>query len=263
MSLGLAKTDNFIIGTAGVLVGPQAKLLDLTWADHGMGLVKNFTLTSEPAYTELTQGVRNTLVHSVMTSNPVRATFEMYEYTPANLKYAQGLDGSVGTTAPTTETTIATQLVGNDTLDEVTVASATGLAVGDKVIIDYGSAGQGDVLVRVIEAIDSADITFTRPIPTGVTLAVGAKVKKAIDVGIGAVEEQPFLSAMIVGPRANGKELIILLPKIRIAKGFTLAYTTDNQGNMPVELSVYDQVGTDPFVADPLFVGRKAAMVMR
>lgn len=265
MSLGLAKTDNFIIGTAAVLVGPQDKMMDLNATDHALGLVKNFNLTSEPAYTELTQGVRNTLVHSIMTSNPVRATCEVYEYTPANLKYALGLDGSTGATAPTTETTVSgSPIVGDDVETDVPVTLATGLAQNDFVLIDYGAiAGQGDVLIRKIASIATNTLTLDLPIPTGITIPVGAKVKKVLDIGLGSVEDQPFLSAMIVGPRANGKEIVLLLPKIRMAKGFTMAYGTDNHSNMPFEMAVYDQVSTDPYAAHSLFAGRKGAIITR
>ena len=69
---GLANTNRFMLGAATLLLGPQADLFNLTRAEHSVGLIKNFALTAEPSFTELTQGVRNTVVFSVMTGHAVR-----------------------------------------------------------------------------------------------------------------------------------------------------------------------------------------------
>ena len=71
---GLAKTDAFMLGDATVMIGAMADLLTLNTVEHSIGLVKEFMVKSEPGYTELTQGVKNTVVASVMTSNKVSAT---------------------------------------------------------------------------------------------------------------------------------------------------------------------------------------------
>lgn len=253
---GEAKTNSFMLGTATVMLGPQAQLFDLTPAEHSIGLVKNFTMTSEPQYTELTQGVKNTLVMSVLTRNVVRATMEVYEFTGKNIAYGLGLDASSMET-PNVETTVANEVVGDGNIKAIPVASATNLAEGD-VILLWDDSNDG-VLPRKIASIAMNTLTVDKAIPDGVTLEVGAKVQKVNRIDVGSLQEQPFLAAKVVGKLADGKSAVILIPKVRITKGFTLAFSTENFGNLPFEFSVYDLVATDPLYAD--FKDRGSAAV--
>lgn len=251
---GEALTSSFMLSTATVMLGAQADLFNLNPADNSIGLVKNFTMTAEPGYTELTQGVKNSVVYSVMTSNVVRANMEVYEYTGRNIAYSLGLEGASIT--PTTDTT---------TVDTITVADATtvpvlattGFAVGDYVTIKQGAADQ--LFVRKITAVtldESIEVNAGIPI----ALAVGAVVSKVNVIGIGSKVDQPFLAAKIVGTLADGSDVAILIPKLRITNGFSLAFTTDNFGNLPYQFTVYDQVATDPNYA--LFADVGQAMLV-
>lgn len=59
---GEAKSTSFVLGTATVMIGPRADVFELTPEEHSIGLVKNFTLSGDPSYLDLTHGVRNTIV---------------------------------------------------------------------------------------------------------------------------------------------------------------------------------------------------------
>lgn len=258
---GLAKTSAFMLGTASVLVGPQASLFDLNPTTHGLGLVKNFKVSAEPSYTELTQGVKNSIVFSVLTKNTVRASMEVFEYTSKNLAYGLGLDGS-----SVTQTTVATTTSGSlsggagiGTTTPLAVASATNLAANDYIMIFYGTDDQ--ILVRKIASKSSNNLTLDADIPTGITVASGAVVKKVTVVGVGSKTEQPFLSAMAIGALADGSEVMIAFPKVRITKGFDVDFRTDNYGNLPYEFTIYDQVASDPFYA--AFGGDQAKVFTR
>lgn len=259
MSYGLAKSNSFMLGTASVLIGPQADLFNLIPADHSIGLVKNFNISAEPSYIELTQGVKNTIVMSVLNSNPVRASMEAYEYTAQNLAYGLGLDGSTQVTQ-TDASTIGTQVVGDDMVVAIPVVSGTPFAQNDYIMIAYGT-DDDKVLIRKIASISMNTLTVDKAIPTGVTLAVGKAVKVVSTVDIGAKTEQPFLSAQIVGAFADGKEVTILIPKLRIVKGFSMGFQSDNYGNLPFEFTVYDLVAADPHYAD--FGGAQARIFTR
>lgn len=237
---GLALTDNFMLSTATVMIGDQADLYDLNPTEHSIGLVKNFTISSEPAYTELTQGVKNDIVHSVMTSNPVRATMETYEFTAKNLAYSLGLDA--GNVAPvSTATTVASNVAASPATAILPVVSATGLAQGDSILIEVDS--DENFVIRDIVSISTNNITTNAPLPA---IASGAKVYKVNKIEIGSKTEQPFLGAKIAGKAANGDAMVLLLPKVRITKGFNLAFISDNYGNLPFEFTLYDLVSTDP-----------------
>ena len=235
---GEAKTSAFMLGTATVMIGAQSELFSLAPDTHSIGLVKNFTMTAEPGYTDLTQGVKNQIVYSVMTSNTVRAQMEVYEYTSKNISYALGLNGGA-LAAVTTATTLSAAYASGTS---VTVTSATGLAVGDYIQIQEGTDDK--TFFRKITAIAANVLTLNASIP--VAIANGSAVRKVNAVDIGSKTDQPFLSAKIVGSLADGTEIGILIPKIRITNGFTLGFVTDNYGNLPFEFTVYDLVSTDP-----------------
>lgn len=90
---GSAKSEKFNLGCATVMIGPKENVLDLTPEKHSIGLVKNFTFSSNDTYLDLTQGVTNTVVYSVKTGSEITASMEVYEYTSKNLAYALGLEG--------------------------------------------------------------------------------------------------------------------------------------------------------------------------
>jgi len=251
---GLANTNEFMLGTATVMIGPAEDLYDLNPTDHSIGLVKNFTATSDPSYTELTQGVKNSVVMSVMTSNPVRCTMEVYEYTAKNLAYALGLEGADTMSDFDTTTTVNGAVDGGSPgSDELTVTSPTGLTVGSNIMIINDE--EGDFVVRKITVVTGNVLTVDRPLPDIVN---GAQVKKVHAIGVGSKDDQPYYSAKIAGKLANGEEIVLLIPKIRIVKGFNLAFTSSDFANLPIEFTVYDLVTTDDFFEE--FNGNQAML---
>jgi len=249
---GLAKTDDFMLGTATVMIGPQADLFDLG-PDESIGLVKNFSLSSDPSYTDLTQGVKNTLVYSVLTQNTVRASMETYEFTSQNIAYGLGLAGTY--TKNTVESTVASEVTSGSDFD-VAAADGANFAVDDVVMILNDS--EDDFVIRKITAI--ATDTITVNVAFGQTIAAGAKVIKVSELGVGSKTEQPFYSAKIAGKLANGEPIVMLLPKVRIVQGFNVSFSSDDYGNMPFEFSIYDLVSTDPNYA---YFGGDSAKIIR
>lgn len=243
---GNAITDNFMLSTATVMIGEQADLFDLNPAEHSIGLVKNFTITAEPAYTELTQGVQNTIVASVLTGNPVRATMEAYEFTSKNLAYALGLEGA-GDLDPLS---VATETDGGSSPSDTTLilVAVTDLAANDFVMIKRDNEDNFDIRKITNVNVGTKTITLDKPLTDAVP--DGTPVIKVNMVSGGSKKDQPYYAAKIAGKLSNGQPIVLLLPKVRIVKGFNLAFTTDNFGNLPLEFTSYDQVSTDPFYTD-------------
>jgi hypothetical protein len=107
---GEAKSIDFLVGTATIMLGAQADLRDFRPESHSIGLVKNVKLMAEASYIELTHGIRNSVVHSIKTGEPVRASSEVYEFNASNWTYALGFNGySVSQTEH--ETTVTTAVV--------------------------------------------------------------------------------------------------------------------------------------------------------
>lgn len=246
---GEAKTNAFMLGTATIMLGPQDKLFDLNVAEHSVGLAKNVTMKSTPGFTDLTQGVKNSMVYSVMTSNKVEVSGEVYEYTSRNVAYSVGLDGSV-LSPITVESTVATALAlaSGTTPADVELAAGDGskFTVNSHVMVQVGN--DDEVFIRKVTAINVDTLTLSSGLP--VAIPQGARIKTMNIIGVGSKAEQPFLSAKIVGTIADGSEIAILVPKVRITSGASLAFKSDNYDNIPMTLSVYDLVTTDPFYTD-------------
>lgn len=261
---GEAKTTNFMLGTASVLIGPMASAWNLTPSSHAIGLVKNFTITAEPSYTELRQGVKNSLAYSTMTGNTVKASMEVYEYTGANLSYALGLDGSGVAAQTVSNFTSAASTTSNSTVFTfATAAEANAFTVGDYVIIQNGTDDQA--WVRKISAKNTASapytVTVSTALPNTSAFPIGTNVRKVSAIDIGSKADQPFFSAQIIGKLADGSEVRLILPKIRITNGFTMGFVTDNYGNLPFEFTLYDLVSSDALYND--FNGRQALLLTR
>lgn len=247
---GNAKTNNFMLGTATVMIGPAADLYNLNPDDHSIGLVKNFSATSEPSYTELTQGVKGEIVHSILTANPVRCSMEAYEYTAKNLAYALGLEGAESFDAQSVTTTTTELTAASPAVSDVNVADSSAIQVGDHVMfIVPASGGEEDAVVRKVTAVGNSpdNITLDQPLPA---MASGTTLHVVNAISVGSKDDQPFYAAKVAGKLADGSEIVILIPKLRIVKGFNLAFTTENYANMPIEFTVYDLVSTDTFYGD-------------
>lgn len=248
---GEARSQAFMLATATVMLGQPADLFNMTPATHSIGLVKNFNLGADASFTELTQGIRNQVVFSVKTGNKIMATMEAYEYTAKNLSYALGLEGySAGSEIATSTTlTIPTST------SQFSVLSATGLAVGNYITIQTGN--QDNVLVRKIQTLVGNVITIDVALPA--LPVVGATIKKCNVVPIGSDKEDVILSAYVVGTIADGTEVALALPKVKVTKGFNMAFNSNDFQNLPLELTVYDQIPSDLHYARFAAMGNASA----
>lgn len=238
---GEAVTGRFMLGTATVMVGPMANLQSLGTA-NSIGLVKNVTLKSTPKFTELSQGVKNSLIASVMTGNDLAVSGEMFEFTSANLANAMGLDGSTYTATATTTTTDGAVSTATAIIP---VASTTGFVVGNWVAIHVNALDQ--IFIRKILSVEAGiSLTMTGTFPGNtVALASGAVVELVEMVPAGSKIDQDYLAAKITGQIADNSWITILLGKVRFTGGLNLAFKTDNFDNMPLGFSVYDLLPSD------------------
>lgn len=243
---GEAKTTAFFMGSASIMIGPKDGVFSLNEAAHSIGLAKNWKISSEPSYTELTQGVKNQIVDSVMTKNDTKISGEAYEYTVKNLMYALGLDGSSLTSTGNAYAPNA----------DIAPAATTAIIAGD-VTSTFGAGdwieivqGNDSHIAKLTSATVSTNTTLTFTgfaIPTGLTFAAATtKIRKVKRVDVGSNVDQPYLSAKIVfDTTQDGLKTTLLLPKVRITKGFDLASKTDAYGNMPFELTPYQITSSD------------------
>lgn len=256
---GEARSIDFLVGTATIMLGLPADLRDFRPETHSIGLVKNVKLMAEATYIELTQGLRNSVVHSVKTGEPVRASAEVYEFNASNWSYALGFSGynvGIATTNVGSATIVAVEALtpANGLLapastsgyTNFTLTNTTNFAVGDYVLVQIGI---NDVVVprRIVANASGApasSLTFDAPIKN-IDIGNGVTVNKCLVVPVGRKSEQPFLAAKIVGNMADGREIAIEIPKLRVTKGFDVTFQTSDYANMPFEFTIYDQIPAD------------------
>lgn len=242
---GEAITGKFMLGTATVMVGAQADLLDLGVA-QSLGLMKNVSFKTTPGFTELTQGIKNSLVASLQTKNDMMVDAEMFEYTSRNMTYGVSLDGSAVTAAVnSTTTTAALTATGGPPVHTpavIPVAAATGISVGTYLAIHVNDRDQ--IFIRKVVSIATLNITVNAGLP--VNVPSGAKVEVVNMVPLGSTKDNPYLAAKITGQLADNSWVTVLLPKVRVTSGMSLAFKTDNFDNIPFQLTVYDLTADDP-----------------
>lgn len=253
---GNAKTKSFLLSTATVMVGPAADLHKLNPAEHSLGLVKNFQLTADPTYIELTQGLKNSVVMSVKNADGVKCSMEIYEYTVRNLGYAAGLDASGVSFDTNSEMWLASAAYApaGKTIEVNSDISAK-LTAGDYIFMQNGVDDKVHIakIASAVFAATKTTITLAagyEPAAT-VTFPIGTRIGKVKRIDVGNSDVQPEFAAKIVGllPVDNAP-FTILLPKIKITKGLGVAFQTDNFGNLPYEFTPYSGVETDPFYSE-------------
>jgi len=251
---GLAKTSQFLLATATIMVGPQADVFALTSDDHSIGLVKNVQAQAQPRYTELMQGVTNQTVYSVNTEMPVTVSAEVYEYTARNLAYAAGIEASGAGYDPNTLTFDIDANVTDASVSLVVdqVADLDEIVLGDWLLL---SQGEGSDNIWAFKAGTVTPATQTVAFaagfapPDGMTFTAGvAKLYKVHGIGIGTQATAGHVGVKVVGILPEENEPVTLIyPKCRITNGLSLAFQTENFSNMPFEFKPYALLPTDPF----------------
>jgi hypothetical protein len=251
---GQAKTNGFLLSTATVCIGPMANLWDLNPTAHSIGLVKNFQSNSDPTLVELTQGIKNQPVMTVPTSDGLKVSFEVHEFTLRNMAYAAGLDGSgAGYNAIPTINLSTAQITAAATAIVVAGDVTASIAIGDWIYIQNGLDDYVHIAKVSLTAFSTnTTLTFAGyAIPTGLTFPIGTRVGKIKPIEMGAALPQVDLCAKIFGimPKDN-RPIVIVYPKIRITKGFSLAFQSDNFAAMPWEFTPYPLVSTDTYYSE-------------
>jgi hypothetical protein len=262
---GEAKTAEFLLTTATVMIGPQAKVMELTPAEHSIGLVKNVQANAETGFTELTQGIQAQVVASVNTSNQTRISAEVYEYTARNLAYGAQLDGTDEAWDPITEQyALATAITTGGTSVALTTGSGADFAPNDYIVLqDLNTPDRVHVGKVASVATDTITLASGYAMPSGAAFPIATTaVFKVRSIKVGSVTKQPVYGMKMVGLLPEtGQPVTLIFPKVKITKGINLAFQTDNFSNMPFEFTPYALLPSDPFYGD--FGSQKTWQLLR
>ena len=238
---GSAKTNQFMIGDATIMVGPMASVFDLMPDKHSLGLTKNLAVRVETGSVDLTQGIAQVPIFSIQNQFNASGACEVYEYTARNLAYGLGLDASgtgfdpaAGSTGPFLLTTPAAAA---STSVELATGGGTSFAVGDWVVLQQS---EDYVFAAKVTAKSTDTLTIDRAIPTGLTFAVATTtVFRARNVGAVAGQNN-FLAIKAVAIMPKDKRPVpILFPKVRITRGFDLSLGSSDYSNLPFEFQPF------------------------
>lgn len=243
-----------MLATATVMVGPKEELMSLNPDDHSIGLVKNFTVTNDKSSTDLTAGVQNDLVFSLVTQSDTRSTMEVYEYTAKNMSYALGLQGYNMTEV--TGTPYVMSAVGTNNADKthtLTVAvDAEGQPLNDGDDISIRNPANDNIILAKVK--DSSNLATGSLIVTA-DLGVGvipteSIIQRVSILELGSTEEQAELATKVTGQLADGTWVTLLNPRVKMTSSFSAAFSSDNYGNMPFEWRNLKLLPGQPFYAD-------------
>lgn len=250
-----ARSKNFMLSVATVMLGPRDKLHELNPAEHSIGLVKNYNLSGEKGTTDLTAGLMNDEVFSMVTSRSARSTMEVYEYTARNIAYGLGLAGYSIEEATGDAGKLTSVSVNNgDKTHNLAITKGSNpqdIANGDKISI-RNPDDDNIIIAKVTDASGYATtgaLVVEADIGT-MTLPANSEVQRVTVLDIGGTEQQEEFAAKITGKLADGTWITLLCPRVKMASGFQAAFSQDNYGNIPFELKHLKVLAGEPFYAD-------------
>ncbi len=244
MQPGTAKTNKFHFSTATLCVAPMAEQKAIHPLNHSLGLVKNVRAEVTSSKVDLTQGLTNDVVATVTNGMNLTMSGEVYEYTAKNFAYGLSQDptGIVDMGAPVGITAAVAAAA-----TTVTTASAiAGLAVGDWIYIQEAKDDQ--IHVARLSAVAGATLTFAGyPVPAGLSFSAGARVGKLNKIDADPAKANNNFAVRIIGVSVDGNIPIILhFPKVRITRGFSIGFSSENFANLPFEFTPMVPLPADP-----------------
>lgn len=241
--------DKFVIGNATVMLAPITEdVFTLVPDTHSVGMVKSVSMEEQSDQIALRNGIRQLTVDTVKSNVNMLITFEGYEFDAKNLTYALGMTGAT-----------VQRLRGS--LDTAVVATDTSLSlVSDPLPNDANSLIDAnsdipDGATLVIQRADEPDYVYVTKataattgvgpfvvtvdaIPAGISFSIGDYVWVVNEIEAGSFDDDEFFCAKIVGYLSSNQEPItVIIPKLKITRGFNLSFSETDYSNLPFELS--------------------------
>lgn len=252
------KTNAYLLGNATLMMAPfGTDPFILTPEDHSIGMVKNVSLSNESDNIELRHGIQQLLVDSKRSNVRTTISAEVYEFNAQNLYYSLSLNQ---TAVPVKRGKLKTSVTGAQATivvntDPIPGDSATGIsAVGDipigATLLIQRAGLENDyvypVRVTATTTVSTADYTVTAAIPVGLDFNAGDRVWVVNEVPIASQDEQEFFSLKIAGVLSNNsKPVVLIIPKVKVRRGFQLTFDETAYGNMPFEFDPYFLTSTE------------------
>lgn len=248
------KNNAFLLGEATLMLAPYSdatSVFDLTPALHSLGMVRNVSVSEESDKIELRKGIQQLLVDSKKSNVRVSLAAEIFEFNAQNMLYSLSRAATAvlpkrGKLKTAVAGAAATFVVNTDPIPG---ESATGLTVaadipvGATLVIQSTGSDTDYILpvkVTATTTMVTGDFTVTAAVPAGMSFPIGSSVWVVNEIPIGSVDEQDFFKVKVVGTLSNNrKPMAVILPKVKIMKGFNLNFDEGNYTSMPFEFDPY------------------------
>ena len=245
------KTNAYLLGNATLMMAPfGTDPFTLTPADHSVGMVKNVTLSEEADTVELRHGIMQHLVDSRKSNVRTTISAEVYEYNAQNMYYSLSLNRTAvdvkrGKLKTLVAGASATIVINTDPIPGQTatgITDVTDIPVGATILIQREGEEDYVIPLRVTATttVSTDDYTVTAAVPVGVSFAAGDKVWIVNEIPGATTAEQDFFTLKIAGTLSNNnRPVVIVIPKVKVRRGFQLTFDESAYGNMPFEFDPY------------------------
>lgn len=234
-NFGTALGDGFVLNEATLMLGELGSALDLTEAEHSVGLFKNLAIANDKTFQPLQQGVGQDTIHQQKTADNWTISGNGYEYNPRTILYALGQAGyGSDPTAPRVRLEVSAPSAA--ATDTITVTASTGLAAGDWIIL-YNKIGDNDGLAYKIESIATNVLTLDRDLVSPV--AVGDELVKSTLINTNNPDScsgAEYFSAKITSADVHCNPIVVIIPKVQVTSGLNLAFGSTDYSNIAYQL---------------------------
>lgn len=245
--LGLAKNANTINMGAGEVRVAALGTVATTQA-HTVGAISDSSIDVTTSKVEAKAGFPQVIVGTFITEQGATLKATLMEQSAANLSVVLG-NGLLNVGSPVSTTMTSTETLGATV---ITLASATGISVGDKIII-YPEGKPEDVHVAVVTAISTNDVTISVGLPKAMNGATSTiNVTTAKISGTGGLTGTKYFTAVLVQRDQNGVPIVTVFWKVSAAGAASLAGNNTAVTTLPLDLVAIAPSVEDVGVGGPL-----------
>ena len=244
----------FMLSSATIMMAPfGTDPFSLIPATHSIGMCKEVSVAVEGDQVELRGGgAAQIVVDSKRTNVRLAISASVFEYTAANMLRALSLAtipiqvrrGALAAAAAAAAVTlsIAADAVPGDTGSDIT--GIGDIPSGSTLLISRVGAENDYVFPTKSSGVATGVGPYSVPIaapyviPTGMSFPIGSKVWVVNDLPVGSIDEQDLFSLKISGVLSNNdRPVTLIVPKVKVNKGFNVSYTETEYGSMPWEFA--------------------------
>lgn len=247
--------SSFSLSSATLMMAPAftTDVFSLKPDLHSVGMADEVNVTLDSSINSLLNGVAQATVDSKRTGVAAGITANVFEMTAANFLRSQGLSGApqamkrLVLTAPLAAGAVSISATSSPVPGE---ASSDATSVGDipagSTLLIQRQGGETDYIfpTKTSGAATLASSTFTLPIaspyaiPAGMSFPAGTLIWVVQPIGIANIDADDLFGVKISGTLTNfNRPVVAVFPKVRIAKGFQLSFSSTQYTSMPWELS--------------------------